>query len=121
MIPRIAAGGGNFRGAFQYYLHDKDATTRSRVAWTHTENLLTRDPDKAWRVMAYTAKEHERLKEASGQKTTGRKLTKPVFAFSLSWHPEQKPDRDHMLATARALARCPRLHRARGCHHRAPR
>lgn len=105
MIPRIATGGGNFRGAFQYYLHDKDANTRSRVAWTHTENLLTRDPDKAARVMAYTAKEQARLKEASGQKSTGRKLTKPVFAYSLSWHPEQKPDRAHMLATAqRSLA-----------------
>jgi hypothetical protein len=105
MIPRIAAGGGNFCGAFKYYLRDKNADTNTRVAWTHTENLLTRDPDKAWRVMAYTAKEHERLKEASGQKTTGRKLEKPVFAYSLSWHPEQKPDREHMLATAqRSLA-----------------
>ena len=101
MIPKITTGGKSFKGAFQYYLHDKDKTTRERVAWTHTENLLTDDPDKAWRVMAYTAKEAERLKEASGQKMTGRKLSKPVFAYSLSWHPEQEPDQEHMLATAK--------------------
>lgn len=101
MIPKITTGGRSFKGAFRYYLHDKDQTTRERVAWTHTENLLTDDPDKAWKVMAYTAKEAERLKEASGQKMTGRKLTKPVFAYSLSWHPEQDPDQEHMLTTAR--------------------
>lgn len=101
MIPKITMGGRSFKGAARYYLHDKNQTTRERVAWTHTENLLTDDPDKAWKVMAYTAKEAERLKEASGQKMTGRKLAKPVFAYSLSWHPEQDPDREHMLATAR--------------------
>jgi len=101
MIAKVTSGGASFKGAFQYYLHDKGATTRERVAWTHTENLLTPDPDKAWKVMAYTAKEAERLKEASGQRMTGRKLEKPVFAYSLAWHPEQDPDKDHMLATAR--------------------
>lgn len=101
MIPKLTTGGSSFKGAFQYYLHDKNKSTRDRVAWTHTENLLTDDPDKAWKVMAYTAKEAERLKEASGQKMTGRKLAKPVFAYSLSWHPEQDPDQEHMLATAK--------------------
>lgn len=101
MIPKITEGGRSFKGAARYYLHDKNATTRERVAWTQTENLLTDDPDKAWKVMAYTAKEAERLKEASGQKMTGRKLTKPVFAYSLSWHPEQNPSPEHMLAMAR--------------------
>jgi hypothetical protein len=61
---------------------------------------MTDDPDKAWRVMAWTAMEQERLKESSGQKMTGRKLAKPVFAYSLSWHTEQTPDRNHMLAAA---------------------
>ena len=101
MISKITAGGSSFKGAFRYYLHDKGANTRERIAWTHTENLLTDDPDKAWKVMAYTAKEAERLKEASGQKMGGRKLAKPVFAYSLAWHPEQKPDQEHMLMTAK--------------------
>ena len=51
--------------------------------------------------MAYTAKEQDRLKEASGQSRAGRKLENPVFAYSLAWHPEQSPDAEHMLETAR--------------------
>ncbi len=101
MIPKVTNGGRSFKGAASYYLFDKGQTTTQRVAWTHTENLLTTDPHKAWRVMAYTAKEAERLKEASGQKATGRKLERPVLAYSLAWHPEQNPDKEHMLATAR--------------------
>lgn len=105
MIPRIAAGGCSFKGAARYYLHDKGADTCERVEWTHTENLLTHDPDKAWKVMAYTSLESDRLKEVSGQKRTGRKLTKPVFSYSLSWHPEQTPDRSQMLQAARESLR----------------
>lgn len=100
MIPKISSG-SSFKGAYQYYLHDKGRDTSERVDWTHTENLLTDDPAKAWKVMAYTVKEAERLKEASGQKRTGRKLAKPVFTYSLAWHPEQTPSQQHMLATAR--------------------
>ena len=101
MVPKITQGGGNFKGAFRYYLHDKGADTRDRVAWTQVENMLTQDPEKAWKVMAFTAQVQDRLKEASGQSRAGRKLEKPVFAFSLAWHPEQSPTQEHMLATAR--------------------
>lgn len=101
MIPKITGGGASFRGAFLYYLHDKGAATSGRVDWTQTENMRTDDPGKAWRIMAYTARAQERLKEASGQSRAGRKLEKPVFAFSLSWHPEQSPTRERMLETAR--------------------
>ena len=31
------------------------------------------------------------LKAAAGVKATGRKLTKPVFAYSLAWRPDEKP------------------------------
>jgi hypothetical protein len=101
MVPKITQGGGSFKGAFRYYLHDKGADTSIRVAWTQVENMLTQDPEKAWKVMAFTAQVQERLKEASGQSRAGRKLEKPVFAFSLAWHPEQSPTPEHMLATAR--------------------
>lgn len=102
MNPTVARGGSSFRGAFLYYMHDKGATTRERVAWTHAVNILTDDPDKAWKVMAYTARNQERLKQAAGLGAGGRKLEKPVLAYSLSWHPEQKPDADHMRDTALA-------------------
>jgi hypothetical protein len=55
--------------------------------------------------MAYTAMEQVRLKEAAGQSRAGRKLEKPVFAYSLAWHPEQEPDQKHMLDTARKSLR----------------
>lgn len=101
MIPKVTKGGSSFKSALQYYLHDKQEDTHERVAWAQTENMRTEDPYKAWRVMAYTAKEQDRLKEASGQSRAGRKLERPVFAYSLAWHPEQDPDAEHMLETAR--------------------
>lgn len=100
MNPRVASGGRSFRGAFLYYLHDPKADTRERIAWTHAVNMFTDDPDRAWRVMAYTAMHQDRLKAASGQRMSGRKTEKPVMAYSLSWHPDQKPSPDHMRETA---------------------
>jgi hypothetical protein len=104
MVPTITASGTSFKGAAAYYLHDKDADTRERIAWTHTENLVTNDPEKAWKVMAWTASHQAMLKANAGVRATGRKLEKPVFAFSIAWHPEQRPDKAHMLATAKAAA-----------------
>lgn len=100
MNPKVASGGRSFRGAFLYYLHDPQADTKERIAWTHSVNMFTDDPDRAWRVMAYTALHQDRLKSASGQRMTGRKTEKPVLAYSLSWHPEQKPSPGHMRETA---------------------
>ena len=100
MIPRIAQGGRSFCGAFAYYMHDKGAQTSERVAWTHTENMSTEDPHLACKIMVTTADAQSDLKETSGQSREGRKLEKPVFSFSLSWHPEQDPDQEHMLDTA---------------------
>ncbi len=100
MVPRLAAPGSSFKGAYLYYFHDKDALTQARIAWTETINLLTDKVEKAWKVMAFTAKHQDELKEASGQKRSGAKLKKPVLAYFLSWHPEQKPDRKTMMEAA---------------------
>ena len=101
MIPRVADRGYSFKGASQYYLHDKKADTNKRVAWTYTLNLPTEDPDKAFRYMAYTAMNAERLKYRAGVKSTGRKSSgKTVYSFSLAWHPEQEPNKETMLESA---------------------
>lgn len=106
MVPAVTEGGRSFKGASLYYLHDKrqageaERLTSERVAWTHTANLATADPERAWRIMADTAMRQGEIKAAAGEKATGRKLTKPVYAYSLAWHPEQRPDKDHMLSTA---------------------
>jgi hypothetical protein len=106
MVPAVTETGRSFKGAFAYYAHDKRREgeavrlTSDRVAWSHTVNLATDDPERAWRIMAHTAMRQDELKAAAGGKKTGRKLTQPVYAYSLAWHPEQRPTKDHMLSTA---------------------
>ena len=106
MIPALTEMGRSFKGAAAYYLNDKPASatapgTTDRVAWTETINLPTRDPDRAWRMMANTARAQSVLKAVAGVKTTGRKLEKPVLAYSLSWHPDERPTMDEQLTAAK--------------------
>jgi hypothetical protein len=97
-----------FKGAALYYLHDKrgdgeaDRLTAERVTWTETVNLPSTDPERAWRMMAHTAMSQAALKAASGKKATGRKLTKPVLAYSLAWHPDERPGKAEQIDAARA-------------------
>ena len=100
MIVKVTGTGTSFKGAAAYYLHDKDADTAERVAWTHTDNLATDDPHQAWKIMAYTAKHQAELKRAAGVKATGRKLQQPVLTMAVSWHEDEVPDQAHMLETA---------------------
>jgi len=100
MIPRVGPGGASFQGAGLYYLHDKDALTSERVAFTHTLNVHTDSPDKALKVMAWTAMHQGELKQAAGVKATGRKLEKPVYTYSLAWAQDETPSRDEMIAAA---------------------
>ena len=102
MIGRDTGGGSSFAGAGLYYLHDRNADTDERVAFTHTENLLTANPEAACKVMAWTAMHQAELKAAAGVKATGRKLEKPVHTFVLSWAPGEEPDHEHMIETARS-------------------
>ena len=108
MVPMITAGGTSFKGAASYYLHDKrkpgepGCFTSVRISWIVTTNLPTDNPERGWKIMAHTALAAQELKAAIGAKTTGRKLTKPVFAYSLSWHPGQNPTKEEMLEAARA-------------------
>lgn len=106
MVPRTSSGRG-FKGAAAYYLHDKGAATADRVRFTQTLNLANDNPQRAVAEMIYTAEHASELKAASGTKSTGRKLEKPVYVFSLSWHPTEKPTDQHMqeagLSALRAL------------------
>src|SRR3989440_1431286 len=108
MVPAITAGGRSFRGAALYYLHDKREDgeavrlTADRVAWVETVNLPTGDPERAWRIMAHTALAQAELKAAAGTKATGRKLKNPVFAYSIAWHPGERPTKAGMIEAARS-------------------
>lgn len=95
MVPDIAKKGHSFTGAFAYYLHDKrqgdgqHPQTAERVAWTETLNLMTDDPDTARKIMTATAMQSDQLKKAAGVKAAGRKSTQHVYAYALSWHPDE--------------------------------
>ena len=108
MVPVITAGGRSFRGAALYYLHDKrqegeaERFTTDRIAWVETVNLPTGDPERAWRIMAHTALTQAELKAAAGIKATGRKLSKPVFAYSIAWHPGERLTKAEMLEAGRS-------------------
>ncbi|NCA83697.1 MAG: hypothetical protein EOM72_13325, partial [Opitutae bacterium] len=100
----IAKGilGRSFKGTAAYLLHDKaHARTSERVAWTHTENLITSNVARSWREMIWTAEHAETLKRESGQSSAGRKAELPVYHLSLSWAPDETPDREEMVSTAR--------------------
>lgn len=103
MNPRVAERGTSFKGAGQYYLHDKDADTNERVEFTHTENLITDDPEKAVKCMAWTAMHQMDLKRNAGMSLRGNHgCKKPVYSYSLAWHPEQDPTKEHMIDAANA-------------------
>ncbi len=106
MIPALTGTGRSFKGAAAYYLHDKigpdsKGDTAERVAWTHVLNLPTADPERAWRMMTHTALARGVLKSEAGVKASGRKLEKPVLAYSLSWHPDEQPTREEQQTAAR--------------------
>lgn len=98
MVPKVAAKGTSFKGAGLYYLYDKKANTAERVVFTHTENLATNDPEIALKMMAHTAMNQNQIKAASGAARTGRKLTYPVYTYSLSWAPDEEPSQEQMIA-----------------------
>lgn len=104
MVPDIAKKGHSFKGAFQYYLHDKGADTAERVGWTETRNVMTDDPMAARNIMIATALSSDELKKAAGVKSTGRKSNQHVYAYSLAWHDSEADglDKAEMIAAADA-------------------
>ena len=106
MIAQIHTGGGNFAGVIAYLTHDAGTeadprpTRDDRVGFTEVENLVPCDPARAARIMAATARDADALKELAGVSAKGRKLTKPVYHFSLSWARDEKPDQATMLGAA---------------------
>lgn len=95
------APGMSFKGAMNYYLHDRKElgetehrTSSGRVEWTSMRNLATDRTDVATAIMISTAKDANRLKQQAGVKATGRKVKTPVKTFALSWHPDEAASLD---------------------------
>lgn len=132
MIPRVARSGQSFQGAGQYYLHDKldgqqrlstdpkhafnavgnyalhdkgNRQTAYRVGFTSMLNMQAGTPEEAIGQMAAS---YDRFREHEKNKR-GRKLTKPVYVYSLSWAPDQTPDQAEMTAAAHSSLKALRL------------
>lgn len=132
MIPRVAGSGQSFQGAGLYYLNDKqdarpersgDAKaafdkvgdyalhdkngkrTAYRVGFTEILNMEAQTPGEAIDQMT-ASYERYRAKEANKR---GRKLTKPVYVYSLAWAPDQNPTQDEMMSAARSSLTALRL------------
>jgi hypothetical protein len=105
-VITVARTGQSFIGAHAYFAHDKrregetERLTSDRLAWTHTRNLPTDDPEKAARIMAFTAMHQQEIKAAAGERLTGRRCRKPVYSLTLAWHPSQDVSKDEMLRAA---------------------
>ena len=95
MVPKVSKGGRSFAGAWKYYAHDRrtpeqaeegeQVRTRERVGFVHTENLCGIEDDRAAiGLMVMTAEQSSRCE-------------KPVYAFSLAWHPEEQPSKEEMI------------------------
>jgi hypothetical protein len=85
-VKIVTKSGRSFGGAAEYLLHDEGRRSSHRVLWTDTQGLGTKDPEAAWRVMAATAMDAERLKRQAGVPATGRKKEGgPVLHLVLSW------------------------------------
>jgi Relaxase/Mobilisation nuclease domain len=101
MIPKIHSTGKSFRDCADYLTHDADrAKTAERVAWTHTRNLANDDVPCAVNEMLWTVRDAELLKQEAGVRGGGRAIENPVKHFSLSWSPEERPTKEHIIATA---------------------
>lgn len=104
MICVVQNHGTSFAGLSRYMLHDKQAETAERVAWSHNHNLATPNPELGGRIMAATAMDQQALKNLAGEVKTGRKLQKSVMHYTLSWHAEERDEltREEMLRAAEA-------------------
>jgi len=113
MIIRIEKSGGSFRGAGQYYLHDKAAekgtakelmpTTDERVWFTDTRNCANLDSEKALDEMWHVAESQQWLKAQVGGRTSGRRCTEPVKTLTIAWAKEDVPTPEHMVEAADAF------------------
>lgn len=132
MIPKVARTGQSFDGAGQYYLHDKQESqerlsadakrdfnavgdyalhdkdnrqTSYRVGFT---TLLNMQADTPWEAIGQMTASYDRYREREAHKR-GRKLTKPVYVYSLAWAPDQSPSQTDMMDAAHSSLKALRL------------
>jgi len=105
MIVRILSRGSSFQGLTTYLTHDAEANTAERVDWTHTLNCANDHVPAAVNEMLWTARDAELLKQEAGIRAGGRATESTVKHLSLNWAPDERPTREHMIATTEDFLR----------------
>ncbi len=103
MVPKLLSSGRSFKGLAQYLTHDPKEQTANRVAWTHTLNCANDHVPSAVHEMYTTMQDADALKQEAGIKPGGRPLQKPVKHFSLNWHPDNAPSKEHMIEATQSF------------------
>lgn len=92
MIGNITQGSG-FYGLLRYLFHgSKENPKPNRVSWSVQHYLAFSDPDRVATAMQLTYKAH--------RQSATKPVTKPVLHISISWHPDDNPSKQEMMATA---------------------
>jgi len=115
MVPNINTRGHSFKGVTAYLLHDKNAETSERLAWTQTYNLHTDDVEKASRFMAWTDMSRDHIKRQHEEYTAMIEEREPkhsnagrpaeagnAYHFSLAWSPNETLNKEQMIEAAQA-------------------
>lgn len=92
----------------RYILHDAGQDTSDRVLWAEGCNVLSA-PEDAWAEMFATTRDQAMLKQQAGKDARGRKNTKPVLHYTLSWAQTDNPSPEHMRDTALASLKAMKL------------
>jgi len=101
MINRIVRG-RSFKGVGQYLLHDKGTlATSERVAFTETVNLPTANANSAIRHMIDVASHAKQLKIAANESLAGQPQQRPVYHYTLAWHPSETLTMERQMEAAR--------------------
>lgn len=107
MVPRLGGDrrdgrGRCFKSLFAYVLGDPDRADRlARIGWAEAINCaLSGNIRRAWLEMALVWEARAALKRAAGIPLTGRDNARPVLHLTLSWAPDEMPDRNVMMTAA---------------------
>jgi hypothetical protein len=91
---------GSFKNTLDYVLHDKDGNTTERVGVVECLNLAE-DAYNAHAEMKATHQAAPDLKTRFNIANAHSRTEKPVFHYTLSWHPDDRPEPTHMIEQAR--------------------
>ena len=101
MIPRVQNPQARAADVTHYVTHDgRTLNTSARVEWRENWNMVQASPEDTAAMMDQLIADAPHLKRRVGVSARGRKLAKGIMHITLSWSPDEKPDRKEMMRAA---------------------